>query len=577
MRHEADAKAVAVSVQLPGGPAPARANPEQIQRVLFNLLQNAIRHTPPDGSVTVRAEPSNGVVEIEVADTGDGIAAGERDAVFEPFVQGRRDAARTDGSAGLGLAISRAIVEAHGGRIWLADAGADGRVLEPDRPPCASTIAREIARPSPARRRCARRRGAVERLEDARRGARRRSRRRCRRPRSRRRRRSGSARTVTLPSGGVWRIAFWIRLKSTRCSFSGLPRAARGGRELGAHGHGARRRRRGASPRPSRAAGSSSAHLLHRPAELAALQAGELEEVVDQRAERAHVGADARRVVAAVSASSTTVVDRVGQQLQRGDRRAQVVRDGGDEVAARAALLAVEPRDHRVDVGRQLGELVVAADAGAHVARALADGARRRARRRRRRSARRAERPHRPHGQRRRVGDDEDREERVVGETNISTTNSTTATSMPRRHDGDAANWRRRPPSARAAARASASATSTVSAAERRRISSVTTPACAAVDRPPRGRPRRRSRRRRAPGRARITARSGSRRPTPSRSSAASPGRLELGAQPADVDGDRRGVGVERVPPHVVHQLVARERAARVAGEEQQQVELALR
>jgi len=92
--------------------------------VLFNLIQNAIRHTPADGSVTVRAASADGSVEIEVADTGEGIPAGDRERVFEPFVQGADRSARTDGSAGLGLAISRAIVEAHGGRIWVvADDG----------------------------------------------------------------------------------------------------------------------------------------------------------------------------------------------------------------------------------------------------------------------------------------------------------------------------------------------------------------------------------------------------------------------------------------------------------------------
>ena len=89
--------------------------------MLFNLIQNAIRHTPPDGSVTVRAEPAGEFVEIEVADTGEGIAPADRDRVFEPFVQGAGREPRSDGAAGLGLAISRAIVEAHGGRIWLGE------------------------------------------------------------------------------------------------------------------------------------------------------------------------------------------------------------------------------------------------------------------------------------------------------------------------------------------------------------------------------------------------------------------------------------------------------------------------
>ena len=113
-----------VRTELPPGLRPARADPEKLQRVLFNLIQNAIRHTPADGSVVVRAAPADDAVEIEVADTGAGIAADERDRVFEPFFRGGADAARTSDGAGLGLAISRAIVEAHGGRIWLEDAPA---------------------------------------------------------------------------------------------------------------------------------------------------------------------------------------------------------------------------------------------------------------------------------------------------------------------------------------------------------------------------------------------------------------------------------------------------------------------
>jgi signal transduction histidine kinase len=63
-----------------------------------------------------------------VADSGDGIAAAERERVFEPFYRGGPDAARTSDGAGLGLAISRAIVEAHGGRIWLEPDGLGTRV-----------------------------------------------------------------------------------------------------------------------------------------------------------------------------------------------------------------------------------------------------------------------------------------------------------------------------------------------------------------------------------------------------------------------------------------------------------------
>ncbi len=128
MRAQADAEGVEVLAEVPDGVGTARANPERVQRVLFNLIQNAIRHTPADGSVTVRAEPSPAEIEIEVADTGAGIPEPERGQVFEPFFRADSDSSRSDGGAGLGLAISRAIVEAHGGRIWLTGNGAGTRV-----------------------------------------------------------------------------------------------------------------------------------------------------------------------------------------------------------------------------------------------------------------------------------------------------------------------------------------------------------------------------------------------------------------------------------------------------------------
>jgi signal transduction histidine kinase len=128
MRVQAEAKGVAVLCEVPTALRPAHANPEKLQRVLFNLIQNAIRHTPADGSVVVRAEPVADRIEVEVADSGDGIAPEERERVFTAFYRGGADAARTSAGAGLGLAVSRAIVEAHGGRIWLADAAVGTRV-----------------------------------------------------------------------------------------------------------------------------------------------------------------------------------------------------------------------------------------------------------------------------------------------------------------------------------------------------------------------------------------------------------------------------------------------------------------
>jgi len=129
MRPHAQAGRVDVRAELPSGLAPARGNAEQLQRVLFNLIQNAIRHTPADGTVVVRASPIDAAsVQVEVADSGSGIEPTLRERIFEPWVQGPARVAGATGSAGLGLAITRAIVDAHGGRIWVADSGPGTRI-----------------------------------------------------------------------------------------------------------------------------------------------------------------------------------------------------------------------------------------------------------------------------------------------------------------------------------------------------------------------------------------------------------------------------------------------------------------
>ena len=125
-RTSAEERGVHLAAELPGEEVVAEADAEKVQRVLYNLIQNAIRHTPADGSVTVRAKGGPGEVEVEVADSGEGIPAGQSERVFDAFYRG--DSARDGDGAGLGLAISRAIVEAHGGRIWLEDAHPGTRV-----------------------------------------------------------------------------------------------------------------------------------------------------------------------------------------------------------------------------------------------------------------------------------------------------------------------------------------------------------------------------------------------------------------------------------------------------------------
>ncbi len=121
----AEARGVRVESSVDHGLPPVRGAHDHLERVLLNLLTNALRHTPSDGSVAVVVRPDGQGVRVSVEDTGEGIPAGDLEHAFERFWRAD-DARRRDGSgAGLGLAIARGLVEAHGGRIW-AEARPEG-------------------------------------------------------------------------------------------------------------------------------------------------------------------------------------------------------------------------------------------------------------------------------------------------------------------------------------------------------------------------------------------------------------------------------------------------------------------
>ena len=131
MGAQADQHQIALRAWVDSGLPPVMVDADRIQRVLTNLIQNAIRHTPVDGSVTVDAADLGRDVQVNVRDTGEGIAEDDLPHVFDRFYRGdkarSRDAGR--GGAGLGLAIARRLIEAHGGRIWVAQPPGGGSVF----------------------------------------------------------------------------------------------------------------------------------------------------------------------------------------------------------------------------------------------------------------------------------------------------------------------------------------------------------------------------------------------------------------------------------------------------------------
>jgi two-component system sensor histidine kinase GlrK len=131
--HELAAQAKGVRLAIDAQAATLEADPQKLRSILDNLISNAVKFTPPGGTVTVRARSGGpnaaGEAVIEVLDTGPGVPAEERESIFNLFFRGRAkaDAASRVKGSGLGLAIARELVEAHGGQIAvIADDAAGG-------------------------------------------------------------------------------------------------------------------------------------------------------------------------------------------------------------------------------------------------------------------------------------------------------------------------------------------------------------------------------------------------------------------------------------------------------------------
>ena len=119
-KPQADNRGIRLVGEVSGDVDPVLANPPRLQRVLHNLVSNALRHTPADGTVALRAARQGVEVRVEVSDTGEGIAPEDLPRVFERSFRAERSRSRAsddDPGAGLGLAIARGLVEAHGGTM----------------------------------------------------------------------------------------------------------------------------------------------------------------------------------------------------------------------------------------------------------------------------------------------------------------------------------------------------------------------------------------------------------------------------------------------------------------------------
>ena len=121
-RHER----VQLGLRSDGQSATVEADPDRLQQVLLILIDNAIKHTPRGGKIEVRTRRQGQCAQVEVADTGSGIAPEHLPRIFDRFYRADRARARAQGGTGLGLAIAKMLVEAHGGQLQIASTLGDG-------------------------------------------------------------------------------------------------------------------------------------------------------------------------------------------------------------------------------------------------------------------------------------------------------------------------------------------------------------------------------------------------------------------------------------------------------------------
>lgn len=122
-RGLADQKKLALTMELEESIPPIQADPIRLNQVMINLLSNAIKFTPDNGRVLVRTHRQDHRVIIAVSDTGIGINPDDQERIFEKFEQVESDYGRRQEGTGLGLALTKQLIELHGGRIWVESEG----------------------------------------------------------------------------------------------------------------------------------------------------------------------------------------------------------------------------------------------------------------------------------------------------------------------------------------------------------------------------------------------------------------------------------------------------------------------
>ena len=122
-------KNINLEIKLPSEPPCVTADPERIQQILHNLLQNALRHTPEGGNITLSLAGNEGFANLKIRDSGPGIPPDRLETVFQRFLRIDSSRSRADGGTGLGLSIARQLAEAHGGSLSASNHPEGGAVF----------------------------------------------------------------------------------------------------------------------------------------------------------------------------------------------------------------------------------------------------------------------------------------------------------------------------------------------------------------------------------------------------------------------------------------------------------------